>query len=132
VFIGRKPVERHLAQALRIYPGRTNMAMFVVGEPGTCDAYSFELRGLAPDWNTAVYEATNHKNLLVNPLDVPIEETQWVTSNGGMMVMLATRPPADCKMGNLEVQVTQRSSGKTAIVEFNLDPAAKGSGCYFV
>ena len=46
--------------------------------------------------------------------------------------MLATHPPVDCPAGNLEVHVTRRSFGKTAIVEFNLDPDAQGVGCYFV
>jgi hypothetical protein len=48
------------------------------------------------------------------------------------MVMLATHPPVNCQAGNLEVHVTRKSSGKTAIVEFDLDPSAQGTGCYFV
>jgi hypothetical protein len=59
-----------------------------------------------------------------------IEETQWVDSDAGLMVMLATHIPADCQTGNLEARVTRRSSRKTAIVEFSLDPAAQGTGCY--
>jgi len=132
VFIGRKPVERHLAQALRIYPGRTNMAMFIVGEPSRPDAYSFEMVGLAADWKSALYEATHNRSLLVDPSDSAIKETQWTEANGSLMVMLATYPPTDCKTGNLEVHVTRRSCGKTAIVEFDLDPTAQGTGCYFV
>jgi hypothetical protein len=50
VFVGGKAVERHVAKALRVYPGRMNMAMFIVGSFGKADAYSFELVGLAPDW----------------------------------------------------------------------------------
>jgi len=69
---------------------------------------------------------------MVDPLDVPIEETQWVESNGGLVVMLATHPPADCTTGNVEVHVTRRSCRKAAIVEFNLDPTAQGTGCYFM
>jgi len=132
IFIGSHPVERHLARALRIYPGRTNLAMFLVGGPGKPDAYAFELAGLSPDWKAALHDVSNNRSLVVNPLDVPIEDTQWVQSDGGLVVMLATHPPVDCQTGNLEVHVTQRSSGKTALVEFNLDPAAQGSGCYFV
>jgi hypothetical protein len=75
---------------------------------------------------------THSRSLVVDPADVPIEETQWVESNGGLMVMLATRPPVDCQTGDLEVHVTRRSCRKTAIVEFNLDPSAQGTGCYFV
>ncbi len=132
VFIGRKAVERHRAQALRVYPGRTNMAMFVVGGFGKHDAYSFGLSGLNRDWNTTLYEGTNKRDLVINALDAAIEERKWVESNGGLMVMLATQPPADCTTGSLEVHVMQRSSGETAIVEFSMDATAKGPGCYVV
>jgi hypothetical protein len=132
VFIGKKAVERHRAQALRIYPGRTNMAMFVVGGFGKRDAYSFALAGVNADWNTTLYEGTNKRDLLLSPSDAPIEAKKWVESPGGLMVMLATQPPADCKTANLEVHVTQRSTGETAIVEFSMDATAKGPGCYVV
>ena len=132
VFVGTRPVERHLARALRIYPGRTNLVMFMVGSPAMPDAFAFELVGLAPDWIAALYDVTNQKNLLVDPSNVPIEETQWVESSRGLLVMLATHPPADCATGNVEVHVTRRSCRKAAIVEFDLDPAAQGTGCYFL
>jgi hypothetical protein len=45
-------------------------------------------------------------------------------------MVLAMRPPVVCEEGNLAVHVTQRSSGKKAAVEFNLDPTAQGPGCY--
>jgi hypothetical protein len=121
-----------MARALRVYPGRTNLAMFLVGDPARRDAYAFELVGLAPDWNAGLHDRTNHKTLVVDPSAAPIPETRWVESNGGLLVMLATHPPAGCQAGNLEVHVTRRSCGKTAIVEFSLDPAAKGPGCYSV
>src|SRR5438132_12963314 len=71
VFVGIHPVERHLARALRVYPGRTNLAMFLVGGPGRRDAYAFELVGLTPDWKAGLYDIRNNRNLLVNPSDVP-------------------------------------------------------------
>ncbi|HEY5909633.1 MAG TPA: hypothetical protein VJA21_03405 [Verrucomicrobiae bacterium] len=132
VFIGLHPVERHLARALRVYPGRTNLAMFMVGGSGRRDAYTFELVGLAPDWSAALYDVTNCESLAVSRSEAPIEEAQWVESDGGLMVILATYPPADCRKGNVEVHVTRRSCGRTALVEFSLDPAAQGTGCYFV
>ena len=133
VFVGSRPVERHLARALRVYPGRTNLAMFVVGSPGRRDAYAFELLGLAPEWKAGLYDMRNSQSLVINTAeDIPIEETKWVESDGGLVVMLATQPPAGCHTGNLEAHVTQRSTGKAAIVEFNLDPKAQGAGCYFV
>lgn len=130
VFIGSRAVERHLARALRVYPGRSNLAMFLVGTPGRRDAFAFELVGLNPDWKAALYDVTNRRDIAVDRSDVPIEETQWVETNGGLTVILATQPPAGCPAGNVEVHVTRRASQETAIVEFNLDPAAQGPGCY--
>ncbi len=132
VFIRSHPVERHMARALRIYPGRTNMAYFIVGEGGRRDAYAFDLVGLGPDWKAGLYDATNQNTLVISPSDAPIREARYVESQGGLVVVLATCPPADCHTGNLEVHVTRRSCGKTAIVEFNLDATAQGPGCYFV
>jgi hypothetical protein len=133
VFIGSRSVERHLARALRIYPGRTNLAMFVVGTPGRRDAFAFELVGLKPDWKAGLFDVTNCSSIVVDPSsDTPIEDTQWVESNAGLVVVLATHPPAECRAGNLEVHVTRKAGRETAIVEFDLDPAAQGTGCYRV
>lgn len=132
VFIGAHAVERHVARALRIYPGKTNLAMFIVGDARKPDAYSFELNGLAADWNAALYNVTDNARLLSRSEGTAIEETRWIESNGGLMVMLATQPPADAQAGNLEVHVTRRSCQKSAVVEFDLDPAAQGTGCYFI
>jgi hypothetical protein len=132
VFVGNRPVERHLARALRIYPGRANLAMFVVGSPGRHDAYAFDLVGLSPDWKAALHDVSNLRTLRVDRSDTPIQEAQWVEAHGSLMVMLLTHPPAGCRTGNVEVHVTRRSGGKTAVVEFNLDPTAQGTGCYSV
>jgi hypothetical protein len=132
VFVGQQRVERHLARALRVYPGRTNLAMFVVGNPQRRDAFAFELAGLNPDWKAALYDVTNGRSLLADESDAAIKDQQWVESHGSLMVMLATQPPADCSTGNLEVHVTRRGCQQPAIVEFNLDPTAQGAGCYFV
>src|SRR5205085_7773794 len=96
VFVGARSVERHMAKALRVYPGRTNMAMFIVGSPGRQDSFSFELVGLSWDWKAALYNMTRHGRLLDASSNSFIEESQWVQSNGGLMVMLATQPPANC------------------------------------
>lgn len=64
--------------------------------------------------------------------DAPLKDEQWVESNGSLMVMLAIQPPADCAEENLEVHVMRRNRPKTAIVEFDLDPRAQGTGCYSV
>jgi hypothetical protein len=130
VFVGLERVERHLAQALRIYPGRNNLAMFVVGGRRPTDAYAFKLMGVAPGWNAALYNTADGNSLVANPGAGTIEETEWVESNGGLLMLLNVHPPADCSEGEIEVHVTRRSCGQTAVVEFDLDPAAQGPGCY--
>lgn len=130
VFVGNRAVERHMAKALRIYSGRTNMAMFVVGGTRHLDAYAFDLVGLASEWQAALYDMTSAKTLVVGSSDEPLQKTQWVPAAGMMLVMLAVRPPAVCENGKVQVHVTRRSSKETAIVEFDLDPTAQGAGCY--
>lgn len=132
VFIGRQPVERHLAKALRVHSGLTNLAMFVVGNPGEREAFAFELQGLDAAWNAALYDMTNGRSLTVRDATAYIEESQWLNTDGGLLVMLATQPPSGCSAGKLDVHVTRRSDQKTAIVEFDLNPAAQGPGCYSV
>jgi hypothetical protein len=48
------------------------------------------------------------------------------------MLMLALQPPATAEAGQVEVHVRQRSTGRTAVVEFSLDARAAGPGCYVV
>ncbi len=132
VFVGQHAVERHLAKALRIYPGRANLAMFVVGGPGRPDAYAFEIAGANPEWKAALHDVTHGKTLLAGSSSGPIRETQWVQTNGQLLIMLVTRPPVGCEEGNLAVHATRQSCQRTAVVEFNLDPAAQGTGCYVV
>ena len=131
VFVGGRAVERHVAKALRIYAGRTNLAMFVVGGMGKRDAYTFDLVGLESDWKAALHDVTRSKTLVVHSSDRPVQEKQWVEATSGMMlVMLAVQPPMICEEGKVQVRVTRRSCRKTAVVEFDLDPTAQGAGCY--
>jgi hypothetical protein len=132
VFVGTRPVERHLARALRVYPGRINLAMFVVGGRGQRDAYAFDIEGLTADWEAALYDVTKSRSFLPRSSDRPIEMRQWVEAVGGLIVMLTIHPPAGCEEGKAEVHVTRRSCEKTAVVEFNLDSNAQGTGCYVV
>jgi hypothetical protein len=62
----------------------------------------------------------------------PVAEDEWVPVRGQRVFTLALRPPADCEARSVEVHVTQRSTGQTAVVEFSLDPTAAGPGCYTV
>ncbi len=130
VFIGGKPVERHLAQALRVYPGQVNVAMFVVGSGP--DEYRFRLEGDAAGWNATLSDATQQARVIDLVKDAAIAPDAWVPVQATALMLLALQPPVDCKQGNVEVHVTQRSSGQTAVVEFSLDPKAAGPGCYVV
>jgi len=47
-------------------------------------------------------------------------------------LVLALVPPAACRRGSVAVHVEQRSTGRVAVVEFSLDAAAAGPGCYVV
>jgi hypothetical protein len=131
VFIGSKAVERHMAQALRIYPGRVNMAMFVVG----CgrDAYRFHVIGECEDWDVRLFDGTDGRSCTLDVSRVPpVVEGEWLEAPGQRLMMMALCPPQTCSRGTVEVHVAQRSSGKTAVVEFSLDPKAAGPGCYVV
>jgi hypothetical protein len=131
VFIGTKPVERHRAQALRVYPDRLNMAMFVVGEGR--DAYRFHLIGEGATWNSTLYDMTDGKSFALDSRRCPpVTEDEWIEAPTMRMMMLALAPPRECQAGSVAVHVTQRSSGRTAVVEFSLDPNAAGPGCYVV
>jgi hypothetical protein len=132
VFIGGTDVERHVAKALRIVPGRTNAAMFVVGDGGP-ECYRFDLVGLTPDWEGAIFDPMNARSLALGPRDGErIEPGSWRSLRARSMLLLALKPPMGCVEGNVQVHVTQRSTQKTAVVEFSFDPRASGPGCYMV
>jgi hypothetical protein len=128
IFIGGRAVERHMAQALRVYPGRVNLAMFIVGSGR--DAYAFELRGPAADWGAALYSMNGGVSLTDLRAASSVPQGQWVEVMRQSMMMLALQPPRGCPAGAVEVHVEQRSTGQQAVVEFSLDPAAAGPGCY--
>ncbi len=124
IFFAGKDVERHLAQALRIYPGRMNLAMFVVGQR---DTYAFSLKGSGAGWNAALFDAARG----FTQRDAKLAQDEWRKIDSGMII-LELCPPADAKTGAVEVHVEQRSTGKVAIVEFSLDAKAAGPGCFVV
>lgn len=131
VFLGGRQVERHVAKALRVYPGRVNLALFCVG----CgrDAYKLCLKGEGANWETALYDGTIGRSLVVDPSRSDrISEGTWLETRGTRLVVLALCPPSGCSKGSLDVHVTQRSSGRTATVEFTFDPRADGPGCFAI
>jgi hypothetical protein len=129
VFIGGKPVERHLAQALRIYPGRTNFAFFILGSGQ--DAYSLRTDGDGADW-TMLFDMTDCASLIDRNTAGRLHESEWIETNATRMMVLTMSPPSDWERGGVDVHVTQRSTGEKAIVEFSFDAEATGPGCYVV
>jgi hypothetical protein len=131
VFVGGKNVERHMAKALRIVPERVNVAMFIVG--GRPDSYRFDLVGLRPDWDTAIIDPMKAGSLARGfKGGTAIEPGTWLSLRSHALLFLALRPPSDCREGDVEVHVTQRSTRNTAVVEFSFDARAVGPGCYVV
>jgi len=131
IHIGRTAVERHLAQALRIYPGKTNLAMFFVGDRR--DEYQFALAGSGAAWDATLFDcADNYMLSKAASQASAISLGNWTRMEPRRMILLAICPPEGCETGAVEVQVCQRSTGKQAVVEFSLDTNAAGAGCYTV
>ena len=130
IFIGGRAVERHMAQSLRVYPGRSNMAFFIVGTGP--DAYAFDLKGAAAEWDAALFDLTQSRSLLPGGRGSVVPLDRWVELSGHAMMILALHPPTICSRETVEVHVKQRSTSEIAVVEFSLDSKAAGPGCYVV
>jgi hypothetical protein len=132
ILVGKTDVERHRARALRVYPGRMNLAWFFVGSGGR-DAYAFRLDGLGRQWDTRLFDMTARESLVLNVRESEeIAPNQWIPCEGSWVLLLALKVPLNCTAGTVEVEVTQQSTGRKAVVEFSLDPQAAGRGCYAV
>jgi hypothetical protein len=127
VFIGGRAVERHLARALRVYPGKDNLAMFLCGEGP--DAYAFHLDGEGAEWNAKLFVPGRGVTLALARQN-PIQPGDWVELPGAHPVIVCVTPPREAVRGEVEVHVRQRSSGESAVVELSLDADAAGPGCY--
>jgi hypothetical protein len=131
IFVSGKAVERHLAQALRIYPGLVNVAMFIVGQGA--DAYAFSLSGDGAEWDAKLFDSGELRSLAIQPHACScVRLREWIKVRQQTLMLLTLEPPRHCARGTMAVEVTQRSTGKTATVEFSLDPEAAGPGCYVV
>jgi hypothetical protein len=132
VFIGGKAVERHQAKALRILPEHTNLVMFCVGD-GHPDSYRFDLAGLSSGWEPTLFDPTSALSLARGLSEGKlISLGAWIPIQRASVIFLALRPPANCREANVDVHVTQRSTQKSAVVEFSFDATAAGPGCYVV
>jgi hypothetical protein len=131
VFVGDRAVERHLAKALRIYPGRVNMAMFVVGSGK--DSYAFSLAGNAAGWDADLFDMMRGESHAIEVRDEErVRQNEWIPVQSQTLMMLKLVPPQGSVRGTIEVHVEQQSSGREALVEFSLDRDAAGPGCYVV
>jgi hypothetical protein len=131
IFFPGRDVERHLAQALRIYPGCLNMAMFVVGDRGH-DSYRLRLAGDGAEWAARVFDLGSSDFLAaLNGNDTGIEPGNWVCPVTGIF-MLMIEPPMDATTGAVNVHVEQLSTRREAGVEFSLEAGATVPGCYVV
>jgi hypothetical protein len=128
VHIGSASVERHLSGPLRIHPGKSNAAAFFVGDGSKADRYRFELRGVPDDWNPMLLGPDN----LTRASAESLLPGRWYSSATTSLVVFVVTPPATCRRGAAQVHVEQESSGKVAIVEFDLNPDAQAAGCYTV
>ncbi len=127
VFIGGRAVERHCAKAVRIYPGRSNWAMFVVGS-GT-DAYAFHVTGVESGWHVALHAGLPGIALFASNACSEIVQNRWHSGLEVRLVQFSVCPSEGCGKGEVAVHATQQSTGTAAVVEFSLDPHAAGSGC---
>jgi len=129
ILMRNKAVERHMAKALRVYPGKTNAAMFFVGDRN--NAYRFELKGEAQEWEAELLNMTSRPNLKGKGApSAPLGE--WLELPGRSAFYLVMRPPLAAERGAVSVQVTRQSDGAEAVVEFTLDCTALGTGCYTI
>jgi hypothetical protein len=121
-----KAAERHMARALRVYPGKVNAAMFFVGD--RADGYKFELTGEVEDWQAELADATRSPSLKVSEAAIVTTSEFREFTRGTFYLLL--RPPVDAEKGSVSIHVTRQSDGKEAVVEFSLDSKAAGAGCY--
>jgi len=129
ILMRNKAVERHVAKALRVYPGKTNGAMFFVGDRK--DGYRFDLTGMADEWQAELLNVTDRPSLRPNGAR-GVEQSKWIELRGASIFYLLLRPPQAAEFGTVQVHIQRQSDNLEAVVEFNLDSHAAGAGCYTV
>ncbi len=128
VWIGSKPVERHMAPRLRVHAGRTNLAVFQVGFGP--EAYAFHLGAVESSWDPLLFDLARRGEIV--PWSEARGAVHWHQVSGIGIILFALRIPEFFTHTRVEVDVTKRSTGRSACVEFDLDPSAQGPGCYAV
>ena len=92
VLMNDQDVERHMTHALRIYPARTNLAMFFVGDHRP-DDYMFQMKGPGAEWDAALYNSSNLQSLLVRPESNPaLQQSQWLSMDKTQVMLVGISP----------------------------------------
>jgi len=117
VLVNHRGVERHLAHGLPVRAGMWNTAFFLVGN-SEYDSYAFRILGDGIAWSARLF--TMHSPAM-------IEEGCWIPASRARWMNLRFYPPVNSSRGKIDVEVTQRSTERKAVVEFSLDAAAGGA-----
>ena len=125
VFFPGADVERHAAQALRIYPGRVNLAAFMVG--CLSDRYLFNLTGNSVEWKARLHDSCIGLPIVAGAASKELALDRWVKPLSGL-VTLAVEPPPEAETGAVNVHIRQESTGREAVVEFTMDSRAARAG----
>ena len=136
VLIGDADVERHMAQALRIYPGFANRCVFFLGDK-TGESYSFELKGPGAEWVTKLSRLEEPWGFrcfsggYAGPWQ-QIQPGDWLGVEPNGQIGVEISPPEDATEGGLSIEVCRKSDKRGAVVEFDFSESAAGTGCYTV
>jgi len=139
VLIGNVDVERHVARAFRIYPGRANRGVFFLGDKAG-ESYSFGMKGSGEAWPTKLIRIGCSQNYLgfgqfAGGLDCPGKQIQpgdWLRLDPVGLIGVEICPPEDATEGGLDIEVCRKSDNRKAVVEFDFSETALGSGCHVV
>ena len=139
VLIGNVDVERHVARAFRIYPGRANRSVFFLGDKAG-ESYSFGMKGSGEAWPTKLIRIGCSQNYLgfgqfAGGLDCPGKQIQpgdWLRLDPVGLIGVEICPPEDATEGGLDIEVCRKSDNRKAVVEFDFAETAAGPGCYTV
>ena len=139
VLLDNKAVERHQAHGLRVHPGIENWALFNLGSRKG-EEYIFTFDNTGAEWATKLFHLPNvrDEHMAVHEVQKGFEHLGQGIESGGLIVtstgftwMAAmVSPPEDSTEGKLNIDIRELSSGRNAIVEFQMMANAQGRGLY--
>ncbi len=128
VRIGQQRAARQRGREIRFTPGRANFTLFLVGSRP--DEYRFDFDGDALGWCPRLHCVRPSARGLMEALEgvvrangragqiERVEPWTWHATDKPAWMTLSFVPPVDADRGLLEVEVTQRSTGRSGLVEF--------------